>query len=94
MRVNVYSEEIGREDGRITQIVQKEAKDGKLFFGVRVWLKSPAAILEHNTPEDDDSSAVTFWFDDPNLLYAFTTNVATAGYGFMREGGSADAQAA
>lgn len=63
MRINVYAEELQREDGRLVEMVQTKSRNGRLFTGVRVWLKSPAAILAHNTPEDDDSSAVTFWFE-------------------------------
>ena len=91
MRVNVYSEEISREDGRTCQIVEKEASTGQLFFGVRIWLKSPAAILEHNTPEDDDSSAVTFWFADLDDVTAFVGKLARASHNWAKDGSRAEA---
>lgn len=50
MRVNVYGEEITGE-------VRVVEKDGR--YGLRVYLDSPASL--HNTADDDDRSAVTFW---------------------------------
>jgi hypothetical protein len=57
MRVNVYQEEMGEG----VEIVTVRSKDGKEFFGLRIWLKSPQEILDHSTPEDDDRCAVTFY---------------------------------
>lgn len=50
MRVNVYAEEITGE-------VKVVNKDG--FIGVRFYLASANEL--HNTPTDDDRSAITFW---------------------------------
>lgn len=65
MRVNVYAEEQ-------TDLVDVIEKDG--FTGVRFWLHLPVTVNDGNGtpdrqiqgpfmhhPEDDDSSAVTFW---------------------------------
>lgn len=55
MRVNVYEEELTDE----VTLVSTTAETGKVFYGVRFYLKS--AIALHHTEEDDDRSAVTFW---------------------------------
>ena len=63
MRVNVYSQEMTRE----TMVVEKQvhlpgqAGPGRTYYGVRMFLRSAPEL--HATPEDDDRSAVTFWFD-------------------------------
>ena len=63
MRVNVYSQEMTRE----AQVVEKQvhlpgqAGPGRTYYGVRMFLRSAPEL--HATPEDDDRSAVTFWFD-------------------------------
>lgn len=54
MRINVYAEELTNE----TEIVEKTV-DGKVFYGIRLFLKSPTAL--HQTETDDDRSAITFW---------------------------------
>jgi 3-deoxy-D-arabino-heptulosonate 7-phosphate (DAHP) synthase len=63
MRVNVYAEEM---TDRI-QIIAKEI-DGHTFTGLRFYLELPATVNGEqyqgpfmHKPEDDDSSAVTFW---------------------------------
>ena len=56
MRINIYSEEITNE----TELIRKVA-NGNVFYGVRIYLKSPTDL--HNDPEDDDRNAVTFWFN-------------------------------
>lgn len=65
MRVNIYNEELTNE----TKIVTVDVPSGpglkvewKTFYGLRVYLKSPADL--HHTDTDDDRSAVTFWFGD------------------------------
>lgn len=56
MRINVYSQELTRE----IALVQQTAHDtGITYFGVRLFLASPDVL--HNTPDDDDRSAITFW---------------------------------
>lgn len=54
MRINVYAEEITHDVTFITKTV-----DGRRFYGIRMFLKSPADL--HNSVEDDDRSAITFW---------------------------------
>ncbi len=61
MRINIYSEELTE---RIEKV--KTEANGKTFYGVRFYLKSPTEL--HNSPEDDDTSAVTFWHDDEEAL--------------------------
>jgi hypothetical protein len=78
MRVNVYFEELGREDGRVCEVVMKESANGQFFWGLRTWLRSPAEILAHNTTEDDDSSAVTVWFTNGEQLHDYVRRVALA----------------
>jgi hypothetical protein len=68
MRVNVYAEEM---TDRI-EIVSKEI-DGQKFTGLRFYLELPVTIPNGHgghtvyrgpfmhKPDDDDSSAVTFW---------------------------------
>lgn len=60
MRINVYAEELPKpDDPRATEAVSVKTKGGRTFFGVRLFLKSPDAL--HDTPDDDDRSAVTIW---------------------------------
>lgn len=57
MRVNVYSEEL---IGEFTVVRKPEpGPNGRLFLGVRFFMFSPKEL--HNTADDDDRSAVTFW---------------------------------
>jgi len=57
MRVNVYNEEILLE----YEFIEKRVEEtGKTYFGWRVFLKSAPEL--HHTKEDDDRSAITFWF--------------------------------
>lgn len=56
MRINVYSQELTKE----VRLVSKVASDtGIRYYGVRIYLASPDVL--HNTPYDDDRSAITFW---------------------------------
>lgn len=55
MRINVYAEELTSE----AQIIEKKMEDGRVFYAVRLFLKSTKDL--HHTPEDDDRSAITFW---------------------------------
>ncbi len=57
MRINVYDEEIIGE----VQRLEKTADTGAVFVGVRIFLASPDVL--HRSEEDDDRSAVTFWFE-------------------------------
>ena len=59
MRVNVYSQELTSE----VKLVEKEGVnsdgDKEVFHGVRLFLHSPEQL--HDTPNDDDRSAITLW---------------------------------
>jgi hypothetical protein len=72
MRLNVYAEEI---TSRI-EVVEKTADTNKPFWGLRVYLKSPSDL--HNTADDDDTSAVTFWFEAIADLNDFRQSLYTA----------------
>ena len=77
MRINVYSEEIDFD--RPVELVHKVAADtGLRFFGLRVWLK--ATVDLHHDEIDDDTSAVTFWFDGPTvpMMATLITGAAVA----------------
>lgn len=65
MRVNVYNEEL---TGRV-EPAAREA-NGTVFKGVRCYFKFKHETIPHNTPVDDDTPAVTFWFqDDENSFW-------------------------
>jgi len=57
MRVNVYAEELSKQIVNVMHNI-----DGTYFYGTRIFLLSPPEL--HNTPGEDDRSAVTFWFTD------------------------------
>lgn len=57
MRVQIYSEELGEG----VELIEQRSRQGETFLGLRIWLKTPQALLDHSTPEDDDRNAVTFW---------------------------------
>jgi len=64
MRVNVYAEEMTNR----VEIISKTI-DGVVFTGVRFYLELPVTDIHgvhhrgpfKHRPDDDDSSAVTFW---------------------------------
>lgn len=60
MRVNIYAEEMTDR----VEVVAKEI-DGTVYTGVRFWLAFPGPDGKPqwftHRPDDDDSSAVTFW---------------------------------
>lgn len=56
MRINVYHEELTPE----SEVVWVEPRPGVRFCGLRIFLKSAPSL--HHRPDDDDRSAVTFWF--------------------------------
>ena len=58
MRVNVYEEEVGEA----YEIIEQVSRKGEQFRGLRIWLKSCQSLIDHSTAEDDDRSAITFWF--------------------------------
>lgn len=55
MRINVYSQEITDEVGR----VEKVSNTGLTYSAVQFILHSSEKL--HHPPADDDRSAVTFW---------------------------------
>lgn len=59
MRINVYSQELAKE----VKLVEKRAETGIVHYGVRIYLAYPGIL--HNTPDDDDRSAITFWVSQP-----------------------------
>lgn len=58
MRINVYTEELTDD----IRIVKTTAKTGKSYPAVRFMLESSDRL--HNKSDDDDRTAVTFWFHD------------------------------
>lgn len=66
MRVNVYEEEMTDE----VQVVETVASGtGITYYGVRIIMKSAGEL--HNTEEDDDRSAITFWFGNQDMCELF-----------------------
>lgn len=59
MRINVYAEELTVETKLVTKVVEDNELGRRTFYGVRMFLKSPAEL--HHSDEDDDRSAITFW---------------------------------
>ncbi len=55
MRLNIYAEELTLD----TALVTKDASTGRIYYGIRFYLKSPKAL--HHGENDDDRSAVTIW---------------------------------
>lgn len=55
MRINVYSQELTNE----THLVRRKSDTGIVYHAVRIMLHSPPIL--HDTRDDDDRSAVTFW---------------------------------
>jgi hypothetical protein len=56
MRINVYNEELLDE----VELIEKTADTGVHFYGIRLFLKSPPEL--HHSKDDDDRTAITFWF--------------------------------
>lgn len=64
MRINIYAEEITPQ----VEIIEKTNEEGT-FTGLRFWLYLPVTLPNGeqaqgpfmHRPDDDDSSAVTFW---------------------------------
>lgn len=59
MRLNVYAEELTDEVDVVTKVVEDEEFGRRVFYGVRLYLKSPPEL--HHSTEDDDRSAITLW---------------------------------
>lgn len=59
MRINVYAEEMTPDTEVVTRTVSDEEFGTRIFYGIRLYLDSPASL--HHSEEDDDRSAITFW---------------------------------
>ena len=70
----MYDEELGEG----VEIVEQTSREGKKFFGLRVWLKSSQALLDHSTAGDDDRSAITFWSADRGRLQVLIADMREA----------------
>lgn len=60
MRVNVYSQELTSE----VKMIMKLSNTGKGYHAAQLILHSSDKL--HNTPDDDDRSAITFWLPSSN----------------------------
>jgi len=67
MRVNIYNEEIL---GEFETLTKTAADTGRTFHGLRIVLKTHEDMRPPHHP-DDDSSAVTFWFDSAGAMHLF-----------------------
>ncbi len=72
MRINIYNEEI-TDDFEITT---REVDNGKIFYGLRLFMASSSVL--HNSIDDNDVTAVTFWFDSLEKLRTKLVALATA----------------
>lgn len=79
MRVNVYSEELTEP----CEVVTTTSQNGEAFTGLRVWLDCPPGLKAHNTPADNDTPAVTFWFSGYRGLFDFIEKVKRARLEFV-----------
>lgn len=75
MRVNVYAEEILNDVRMQEEKVREE--DGRAYTGIRFMLHSSDRL--HQTPEDDDRSAVTFWGNRKLLAELFRNALKVLG---------------
>jgi hypothetical protein len=65
MRLNVYAEEIPSDINfadPVAELLTKQARNGTTYEAVRMFLHSSDRL--HQTPMDDDRSAITFWLPD------------------------------
>lgn len=58
MRINLYSQELNLDPAQV-KIVAQQADNGITYHGIRLFVHSSNRL--HDTPEDDDRSAITFW---------------------------------
>jgi hypothetical protein len=78
MRINVYSQELTKE----VTVVEKVSDTGIIYYGIRMFLAS--SDLLHDTIDDDDRSAITFWvptansFTKTDLSHVFSDMAALA----------------
>lgn len=64
MRINVYSQELltdfsKEEVKKVVGPVTQTADTGRTYHGVRLFIDGSERL--HNTPDDDDRSAITLW---------------------------------
>jgi hypothetical protein len=64
MRINVYSQELLCDPDvdageTVVQLIAKEADNGVRYSAVRLYLHGSNRL--HDTADDDDRSAITFW---------------------------------
>lgn len=71
MRLNIYEEELTDE---VTVVSTLAENTGITYYGVRFYMKSAPEL--HATDQDDDRSAVTFWFGDLDLCERFAGTVS------------------
>lgn len=71
MRLNIYKEELYKEEmtDEVVVVSTLAENTGITYYGTRFYLKSPSEL--HATDDDDDRSAVTFWFGNHDLCEAF-----------------------
>jgi hypothetical protein len=70
MRINIYEEELTDEVTVVSTLAQNT---GITYYGVRFYMKSAPEL--HATDEDDDRSAVTFWFGEREICDTFAKRV-------------------
>jgi hypothetical protein len=75
MRVNVYAEELTTDVRMQEEKVREET--GRAYTGIRFFLHSSDRL--HNTPKDDDRSAVTFWGNRKLLADLFRNAIKVLG---------------
>ena len=78
MRINLYAEELTDRFECITKIAE-----GRKFYGLRFFLKTVPEMMPP-IHQDDDQSAVTFWFlshDERREYIDKAQTVATLGLG-------------
>lgn len=73
MRINVYNEELTND----FEFVQKHVEEtGNTYYGFRVFLRSAPEL--HHTENDDDRTAITFWFGTTARACSFLRDALAA----------------
>lgn len=75
MRINIYAEELS-DRFEIVRRVPSTGHTDQEFIGLRVYLKSPPEL--HTDADDDDTSAVTFWFASEREMDGFIDRLGEA----------------
>jgi hypothetical protein len=71
MRINVYHEEITKEFEFVEKCVEET---GKTYYGFRIYMKSAPEL--HHASNDDDRTAITFWFGEKSTAMHFWNNAS------------------